>query len=161
MRLVDYWATLGGPDRTPRKSVFDPGRVRPILPQLVIYERRAADSFVIRLMGTGVVERLGVELTGQDLMDVIAYAQKEQAAREFNEILDHQVGQYLLVKDRFTSGREAMVEIVRLPLLDDRDAARFIISSTRQIKVTGDGYPGEKPSLIAERLDSWYFAPEG
>lgn len=153
-----YWQSLVIEGRPPQKSEINPGAIPKIIPGLVIYERRSADTFLIRLMGTRVVHRLGLDLTGRNLLDFSSYAAKEETQRDLNRLLDERSGQFLTVRDRFTSGREALVEIVRLPLNDQEGETRFIIGCTHEYKTTGwRCYRQDQPELMAERIQSVFF----
>jgi hypothetical protein len=160
--LFMYWGRLATIERPPRKTALDPAEVRKILPNLVIYERKDITKFQIRLMGTKVAQRIGVDLTGKNLLDFFHYAGKAEAQQDLNRIVDQPCGQFLVVKDRFTSGREAWVEILRLPLTDDLGQTRFIIGCTEEKKTTGFAVlQRDKPELIAERIKGFFFDLEG
>lgn len=155
--LVQYWQSLGG-GSVPAKSAFDPAAVKHILPHVVIYERRTRENFVFRLVGTAVVERLGLELTGRDLAELFFHAERSEALRDLNTVLDRSLGQYLRVSDRFVSGREAIVEIVRLPLTDHDGENRFIVACTKEMNTTTLRNPQDEPVLIAEKKVSKFFS---
>jgi hypothetical protein len=160
--LFMYWGRLATIERPPRKTALDPAQVRKILPNLVIYERKDITIFQIRLMGTKVAQRIGVDLTGKNLLDFFHYAGKAEAQQDLNRIVDEPCGQFLVVKDRFTSGREAWVEILRLPLTDDLGQTRFIIGCTEEKNTTGvAAHQRDKPELIAERIKGFFFDLEG
>ena len=128
----------------------------------MICERKERSVFQIRLMGMKTTQRIGLELTGRNLLDFCRYSEKEQAQEDLNRIIDEPVGQFVIVKDRFTSGREAWVEIVRLPLTDEEGDVRFIIGSTEEKKTTGFAGPGrDTPVLLAERIKGFFFDLDG
>jgi hypothetical protein len=157
-----YWERLATIERPPRKSAINPPDIRRLLPSLVIYERKDPAVFRIRLMGTAIVQRVGIDLTGQNLLDFFHYAAKKEAQQDLNRIVDGPCGQFLVVKDRFTSGREAWVEILRLPLTDEAGQTRFIIGCTKQKETTGFVYEQRaKPELIAERIKGCFFDLQG
>lgn len=159
VQFFEYWKTLNSESSSPpKKAAIDPSKIKAILPHLVIYERKEAAVFHIRLMGTAAVERIGYDLTGRNLLEFFHYAAKDEAQRDLNRIVQQPCGQFLLVKDRFASGREALVEIVRLPLSDEKGKVRYIIGCTEERKTTGFPHPrGDEPELIAERLENFFF----
>jgi hypothetical protein len=155
--FLDYYRDrLQGRDCLPR-SVFDPLEVRALMGRLVIYQRRGPRDFRIRLFGTKVAERLGYDATGRNLMDLIAYASKELVAETFHTMLDHRLGHYSVVRDRFTSGREARIQIVRLPLLDADGQPNLVMSCTEELETTGYLAPDERVQLVAEPLEGRFF----
>jgi hypothetical protein len=114
-------------------------------------------------MDTKTKQRIGLELTGRNFLDFCRYSEKEKAQEDLNRMIDEPVGQFLIVKNRFTSGREAWVEIVRLPLTDEEGDVRFIIGSTEEKKkTTGFAGPGrDPPVLLAERIKGFFFDLDG
>jgi hypothetical protein len=155
--FLDYYRSrLGGRDCLPRAD-FDPLEVRALMGRLVIYQRRGPRDFHIRLFGTQVVERLGYDATGRNLMDLLAYASKDAIAEVLHTLLDRRLGHYSVVRDRFTSGREAHIQIVRLPLLDAEGAANLVISCTEELKTIGYRAPDERVQMVADPLESRFF----
>jgi hypothetical protein len=160
--LWQYWQELAAAWDLPRKAAVNPVALKRALPHLAIYERRADDDFRLRLVGTQIVERLGVDLTGRNLLEFLHYAAKDQAREDLNRVLDDPSGQFLLVKDRFSSGRQAWVEILRLPLADARGEPRFIIGCTTERRSAGYHHKGtDQPELVAERLAGFFFDATG
>ena len=157
-----YWERLATIERPPGKPAINPADIRRLLQSLVIYEGKDPAVFKIRLMGTSIVQRIGIDLTGRNLLDFFHYAAKEEAQQDLNRIVDGPCGQLLVVKDRFTSGREAWVEVVRLPLTDEAGQTRFIIGCTEQKETTGFVYgQRDEPELIAERIKGFFFDLQG
>jgi hypothetical protein len=62
------------------------------------------------------------------------------------------------VLDRYGSGREERVEVVRLPLGDDAGAPRFIISCTVALTTARYTDPEDRPHLLAQPVHSRFFA---
>lgn len=157
--FIDYWLSLSKDGQPPAKADFDPLDVRSLMGQLVIYERLSAEHYKIRLDGTKVVARLGQDATNMNLLDLFNYSDRDGIKTCFETILDHKLGHYSIVEDRFASGRIARVEIVRLPFADPAEVPRFIISCTEEIETTGFGESNDLPTMMAERIESWYFDP--
>ena len=156
--FFEYWQSLATGQRPAPKSAFNPADIPKIIPKLVIYEREDPTVFRVRLMGTYVAQRIGVDLSRRNLLDFVHYAAKDEAQRDLNRIVDEPGGQFLVVRDRFTSGREVYVEMLRLPLSDDAGETRFIIGCTEEIKTSGFApYERNEPELIAQRIKSCFF----
>lgn len=157
-----YWQSVAMVQRPSRKSAINPAAIPKIIPKLVIYERDAPTVFRVRLMGTHVAKRIGVDLTGRNLLEFFCYAAKAEAQRDLNRIVNEPGGQFLMVRDRFTTGREAWVEILRLPLTDEEGETRFIIGCTEEVKTTGwSTHERAEPELIAERIKGCFFDLSG
>lgn len=159
--LLDYWLTKRDGDGAPLKSVIDPTEIPRLLPDLVIYERIEPDHFRVRVIGTRVTARLGVDPTGGNIFELFAERFKANVMQAMNRILDEPCAQVTTVRDRFPSGYEVRVEVLRLPLCDGQRHPRFIISSTAELKPRGRDGGGEAPQTLAEPLDNRFFPLNG
>jgi hypothetical protein len=160
--LFTYWCSLHTSGRPPSKSSVNPYYLRKILRYLVIYERTEERLFWFRLIGTNVVELLGGDFTGKNLTDVPHYAAKEKACDDLNRIVDEPCGQVLVVKNRFESGREFWIEMLRLPLTDDDGNRRYVIGCAAVKKTTGIKADGmDKPVLVAQRIKGFFCDLQG
>lgn len=157
-RFMDYWLGKLEGGRMPRKAEIDPTEIPRLLPDLVVYERLASDNFRIRLAGTAVVRRLGMDPTHCNVLDLLAKKSRMPARAALNRVLDKSCIHVSRVRDHYPSGREAIVEVLRLPLRADDDEVRFIISSTAE---TSEDVlwssPQEHPVLLAELVDQAFF----
>ncbi len=156
--FLDNWRALRhGSGRIPPKTAFDPTRIPALLPQVVLYERRARDDFHIRLIGTAVVERIGREATGANVLELIAAEARGLVAQILNRVLDAPCGHASVVEDVYPSGRRQQVEVIRLPLADADGTARFIVSLTQPLDVVGYADRGGRPTLLAQPVESRFF----
>jgi len=155
--FLDYYLSMPRDGGVPSRRDFEPARLTGIIGHLVIYERRGPAEFYIRLFGTLVVERLGYDATGTNIMDLFHYAQKDRIGGIFNTILDERRGHWSIVRDRFASGRLAKVEIIRVPMLGNDGRPSLIFASTQEIETTGYADRGDKPVLVAEPIDECFF----
>jgi hypothetical protein len=157
-RLLDcfgVWrsiATAGAGDGpVPPKRGFDPVAMPPrLLPNIAIYERRAPDDFLIRLMGTSLVERIGIEGTGRNVLEFVAAPHVERMAAFFNTLLDRPCAGRSVVQDRFASGRVALVDILRLPLADADGIPRYIVACSAELRAEDYQDPTDRPVLISQ-----------
>jgi hypothetical protein len=158
--LVAYWRSKAENGRVPRKDCIDPTEIPKLLPDLVIYERIAPDHFRVRVIGTRVTARLGVDPTGGNIFELFAERFKAGVMTAMNRVLDEPCAQVLTVRDHFPSGRRLLVEVVRLPLADETGDVRYILSSTAEIRPAGFALKGEAPQTIAEPVDNAFFSVE-
>lgn len=161
LSFLDYYLKRLGHRSCLPRSEFDPVDVRALMGRLVIYQRRDPADFQIRLFGTKVAERLGYDATGRNLLDLVAYANKAEIAQVLNRMLDHGLGHYSRVRDRFASGREVRVEILRLPLLDAQGAPSLVITCTEELETLGFAARDDSVELVGEPLESRLFALNG
>lgn len=65
-RMLDFWMERAGQEMPPRRDAFDPVDLKPWIGNLSIWDYHAeADTYICRLYGSRLVERLGKELTSQ------------------------------------------------------------------------------------------------
>ncbi len=159
-QMLVYWRSKCDGQGPPRKAVIDPTEIPQILPDLLIYERIAPDHFRVRVVGTRVTTRIGVDPTGANIVALFSRAFKASVVAAMNRILDEPCVQITTVKDRFPSGRESLVEVVRLPLSDEAGVPRYIISSTAELQPLTFRDPREAPELMAEPVENAFFALE-
>jgi len=63
-RMLDFWMERAGQDMPPRRDAFDPVDLRPWIGNLSIWDYIAGTgSYICRIYGSRLVERLGKELT--------------------------------------------------------------------------------------------------
>lgn len=149
-QLVDYWRSKSRGGAVPFKSAIDPSEIPRLLPDLLVYERIAPDHVRVRVVGTRVTARLGVDPTGGNIFELFADRYKSGVMDAMNRVLDEPCVQVATVRDRYPSGRQLLVEVVRLPLADEAGNPRYILSSTAELRRPGPTEAGEAPDLIAE-----------
>lgn len=155
--LWQAWRRLAPHGCVPAKASFEPETIKPILPDVVLYERLTAASYRIRLIGTRVVERIGVDATGSNALSLMSDRGRTIAAEALARVLDRPCGHLSLVEDRYPSGFASKVEILRLPLGDDCGRPRYVISATEAIGQTAWHDKTDKPALLANPLKSVFF----
>lgn len=65
-RMLDFWMERAAQEMPPRRDAFDPVDLRPWIGNLSIWDfNPATGSYICRLYGSRLVERLGKELTSQ------------------------------------------------------------------------------------------------
>lgn len=117
--LADYWTSLRQPGHLPRRSQVDPGAIRSLLPFLYIIEVRDTGVF-IRLAGTALRQLYGIEMTGRNMLDLVA--PEHRPARHWRTLraAGHPCGTCYVRRHRYPSGAVDDVESLFLPLtLDD------------------------------------------
>lgn len=71
LSLLAYWRSLADPPDLPRRSLFRPQHVTPILPELALLDvQDEGRSLRFRLVGTHIVNGIGADLTGTALHEL-------------------------------------------------------------------------------------------
>ncbi|MGZ7103783.1 MAG: PAS domain-containing protein [Candidatus Angelobacter sp.] len=64
--FANYWLSLWEGDELPGRSKFSPGKIKPLLPFLLVFDVVPDESVTVRLAGTGFRYILGEDITGKD-----------------------------------------------------------------------------------------------
>lgn len=158
--LLDYWRSKQNGGVAPREAAIDPTEIPELLPDLIIYERIEPDHFQVRVVGRRVVLRIGVDPTGGNIFELFSERFKSGVMEAMNRILDEPCAQVTTVRDRFPSGRDGLVEVLRLPLTDESGRLRYIISSTAELEPLDAETARETPEVIAEPVANRFLALE-
>lgn len=160
MLAQDLWQWWWAQDRInglPPKSAVSPFALKTLLPHLVLYERRSPTDFNIRLMGTDVVARIGMEGTGRNVLDLMAGASRDHAKAALDRVLDTPAVHLSMVEDVYSSGRSSLVLVFRAPMADGDGRARFILSVTEEVLPVAYREQSEGPNLLAKPVRSRFF----
>lgn len=155
--FLQCWLALLDGSQPPFRAAFFRSRIDNLLPMSVLYERANEKTFIIRLMGHEVIERIGIDATERNMLELISIDNRRLTQLALNTVLDLPCGHYSIVRDVLAGGREAEVEVLRLPLRDDDGATRFIGSITVPLARPRDGRGEKKPLLVTGLLDSKFF----
>lgn len=68
---ADYWVSLPKVDSVPLREVFDPRDLKSILPTFEIHDMRHPERVEVRLSGTELADRYGVDITGTNYLDIV------------------------------------------------------------------------------------------
>lgn len=82
--VLDYWLALRGDADMPPRDRFNPMRIGRHLPNVIMLEPQGPESAIVRTFGTELCRRLGVDLTGADLVQLYQ-GERRQGLRELIE----------------------------------------------------------------------------
>jgi len=131
--LWRYWRGLPAQDCVPHRRDFDPMAIARHLPSISITERLGPGEWRIRLAGTGIRERAGVELTGVNFLTLIDPARRDLEERRLELLLAHPCGTATLRAGRRVSGLVVQDRTVALPLRDNEGSVRLLVSSSEDM----------------------------
>lgn len=147
-QLVQYWSLKRGGQRMPSRADIDPVDIPRLLPYLRLVDvlREPEIRFRYRLIGTAIVERMGIDITGR-------YIDESLFGRHTAKVL---AGHQFAVRERTAAAGESrslwphsdwmIVRWVVLPLGRDRETAD-------QLLVGNDAVPAEAEGRIDDGLD--------
>ncbi|MBK1696275.1 PAS domain-containing protein [Rhodovibrio salinarum] len=149
--LVDLWQEIRDPDRKiPRRSAFDPMRLRSRLAQVHLLEFDGPACLIYRLSGTAEVARLGEDPKGKDCFTLVDAAAGDYLRCNMHALLFHPTGVLVTTEEIYADGTRTPTRYVALPLRDEarqRDQVISIVAATAGRQPTGvlSPQPSERP----------------
>ena len=117
--LFEYWQSLPRQDLVPFRHSFLPEEVPSLLSTMLLYELVSPDFIKIRLLGSLIADRFGAYRTGTNYLDFVEQSRRKNAAGALWALARHPCGMRVFLKQELWSGRNALLETVGLPLLND------------------------------------------
>ncbi len=114
--FFNYWMSLPLRDGMPDASDFAPSAIVRWLPEVILFELNEPLVATYRLAGTAVVERLGHNPTGSNLIDLLPAERRIEAGRTLHEIAVRPCGLHMRYVNNYATGRIGQVESLYLPL---------------------------------------------
>lgn len=125
--LYSYWNALRGDRPAPKRFEIEPSHIANNLPDTFILERVTPANIRFRLAGSRIVNALGIELRGKNLLDL--FGRKDAGAvRARMELIASRcaVGLFRVMASN-DAGKSAAFEILVMPLTHTEDAVeRFL-----------------------------------
>lgn len=119
IQLLDYWNAKVTDGRLPSRDDVDPIDLGFILGDLILVDvERDPLRFRFRLMGVGMVERLGYDLTGKLLDEHPEEAFRAWAIELYTEVTTS-AAPVAVMSDALLDGRVRKFEAIMLPLASD------------------------------------------
>lgn len=127
--LSDYWWNLRAeiPDGVPTRAMIDPGQIKPLLPHLLIHDLGVPGKSLLRLVGTAVADRLGLDPTGRDYLDFVSPDRKAEAYHHLIRTATHPCGMRVINQVRYVSGMWTMAEAVGFPIRHHNTGAPMLL----------------------------------
>lgn len=148
--LFQYWLGLPRESGIPAASDFDPAAARSWLADITIFNVNSPDDIRHRLVGTGIVGRLGYDATGKNLLDFIDPSYRRQCSRDMHEVAWRPCGWQVRYLTHYPSGRIAHIQSLYLPLRGPAGKPPRIVSvHTPESPERYDG-TADKPNFASE-----------
>jgi hypothetical protein len=151
--LLDYWASLPRRGYAPLKRDFNPMALRGSLSHALLLDIGEPDDILLRVVGTAHVNRLGKEVTGQNML--LGFEERLRPSVGLTHWLAsrHPFGTFAEVEETSSVGSKVSLEVITLPLLGDTDERSFLISVGYALN---DRATGHKTEARHKRLSSWH-----
>lgn len=116
--FADYWASLPKVDLVPMRTSFNPRDVPEILSTFTIHEMKGAGEIYLRLAGTSVVALFGMEVTGQNYLELVHPTRWEKVERALNHIVARPCAMIVFIRSVRNSTLESFSESIGFPFRD-------------------------------------------
>lgn len=137
-KLLAHWVALRGEARFPRRTQFNPMQVTDLLPQLVMLEPDLPDTATIRLFGTGLARRLGMDLSNANLLALYDEERQELLRELLNFLVEHHCVVIGHSEWATPSGHRFTTENLWLPLSDEHGKVIRVLGSLWETNVLLD-----------------------
>jgi len=117
-RYVDYWLTLPASAGVPPRAALDPAAIREILPYFMLWELNHSHDAKWRIVGSGIREWFGTELTGKNVVEIHTDAARPKAIAAGLAMGAQPCGAWGLMALHSPQGYDFLVEVMCLPLRD-------------------------------------------
>ena len=114
--LYRYWSLVRGNEAAPLRSAIEPSDIRKILADTFIAEVSDADVYRVRLAGTRVCALYGREIKGSNLLDFWKAEDRSAFSTLAAAVTEDGAAALLSVEVRTAGDREAVCELLLLPL---------------------------------------------
>ena len=149
--FLSYWQSLRQDGEIPQARLVNPGKIKELLPDLIIFEVLEDGTIRYRLTGTHVMERTGFEPTGKSLQELAKPEFGEVLAFAFQGVVGFRIGIVAHFTNYYRGGIPGRMEVVMLPLAaPDGDPPRVICHWSRDPSVPEHVVGVERPTERVE-----------
>ena len=125
--LYEYWDEIRKGKKIPRKSDFNPMKIKSILAETAIMERIDEDTVVYRLAGTALTERAGMDLTGINTLKTFPEYIREDMSSAYRKSAEKPCAGYHKVISNYAENTSFQLDCLYLPMSDNDGVARYHI----------------------------------
>ncbi|MFZ5834408.1 MAG: PAS domain-containing protein [Pseudomonadota bacterium] len=141
--LYRYWCSVRGNNLVPSRSDIRPADILDQLPNLMILGYDGTGTLIYRLVGTSCLDKLGFDLTGTNLFDILPAHERPKAEYYFTAMRLQPCGMLAHQNMRSKYGAPFLAQLLYLPLCDRTGAITQLIASAsvlergKQESITG------------------------
>lgn len=133
-RFLEYWLSLPKQHLVPPRAAIDPAAIREILPYFLMWEANNGHDATWRLVGSGIREWFGRELTGRDVLEIHADAAKAKATAAGRAMVAQPCGAWGLMTLTSPQGYDFLVEVLCLPLRDGNGRVTLFANTMERVQ---------------------------
>ena len=143
-RFFEYWDSLPKRGFVPDRKDFNPAAIYSLMPSVSLLEIMSPERVEIRLLGTDLVDRIGIEVTGGNYLESFEPALRPAYLNILNTQITFPCGRRTVLKTREESGILSRVEVLSLPLTHDAVGNPLILSCFEPTESIGYEHGGRE-----------------
>jgi hypothetical protein len=152
-RFFGAWQALRTDGGIPHyRAVFD-AMPPDLIPGMILYEQAPDSRYIVRFMGTALVDLWGEDLTGKDRLAALPAKAAAAAMRNLREIMGTPCGLNAVHAYGATAGAIHEVEVILLPVGNDPDKPRRVVGFGQAVQPVPPGGLGEIQAAL--HTQSW------
>ncbi|MGD1933595.1 MAG: PAS domain-containing protein [Candidatus Phaeomarinobacter sp.] len=132
--LLAHWEALRGADAVPLRTKFNPMDKPKHLPNLIVLEPSIPDSANIRIFGTALARRLGLDLTGQNLFSLYEGERADQVVEMIACVVNQTAVAVAYSEWTTPSGNKFTTENMWMPLASQDGSINRVLGSIWDMK---------------------------
>lgn len=114
--VYEYWRSKRTGHELPLTTDIDLLALIPWLPHLTLFDLLSYDEAICRFVGTAITERMGRDLTGQNVFPQQSIAMRKRTQKAYQTIINHPCGMVSCYTNHYSNGIHGMVRSLHLPL---------------------------------------------
>ena len=130
--LFEFWNETRQQDLIPLATEIDPTRIPHLLKDVAIFDIFDKTDVRYRLAGTSIAERMGVDPTGKNLIDMLSSDNRELVSELFEAVIQQPAAILVEYENVYKGGKRAVVHSLYLPLGKTESTSPRIISTHEQ-----------------------------
>ena len=156
--LFDYWNTLRGARKAPKRSELEPSQFSSLLSHTFVLEDNLPTVLSFRLAGSHLCRAHDKQLRGTDFRELFHQDDHHIVARDLLSVRGTGLAGTLQISSPATASRKKESELILLPLADAGDQIVQYLGSWCPAAV---GYPQTSNRHSLHRILRIYFRPPG
>lgn len=132
--LFKYWQSMRQGDDLPLAEDFDLLAMTPWLPEISLLDINGPDELICRFIGTAIVERMGRDLSQQNILPQHADNTRERARKAYLTMGDQPCGAVARYSNHYSAGQSGVIRTLYLPMTRTatRAHSRIVCLSSRE-----------------------------
>lgn len=114
--FFNYWQSMRQGESLPLAEDFDLLALTPWLAEVTLYDIKGPEEVVCRFLGTAIVERLGNDLSQQNLLPQHANNTRERARKAYLAMSNLPCGTVARFSNHYSSGQSGIIRSLYLPM---------------------------------------------